>query len=80
MTKGYSEDTYPVPVDIKRYKLPLGQPLIEAEVGLTIEAVGDSGPEAAGVGHTDAHPVKQPLQELISLPALTFPPSPPGWG
>ena len=66
--------TYPVPVDIQRYKLPLGQPLVEAEVGFTVEAVRHSGALAAAVRHAHAHPVKQPHKELVSLSAFTFPP------
>ena len=69
------EDTYPVPVDIQRYKLPLGQPLIEAELLFTVEAVRHSGAKEAAVSHSHAHPVKQPHKELLSLSALTFPPS-----
>ena len=69
-------NTHPVPVDIQSDELPLGQPLVDAEVGLAVEPVGDAGGEA-GVGHGDAHPGEQPGQEHLALPALALPPAGP---
>ena len=61
--------THPIPVVVQGDELPLGQSLVDGEVGLAVEEVGHGA-----VHHTPPHPVEEFAEELLPLLPLALPP------